>query len=444
MLSMKDTIKKTLIDHEVVRKTISELKIKNVGLASIREIVALINSIERETGEKFIRMEMGVPGLPASPVGIDSQVKALKSGAASHYPNIEGIRELKIEISRFIKLFLNAEIPARCCFPCSGSTNGSFISFLLLSRFKPEKNEVLFLDPGFPVHKHQLRALDLKYTSVDVYECRGERLRDRIEEILSGEKVGALLYSNPNNPAWVCFTGHELELIGNVCSKYDVTVIEDLAYFNMDFRNDYSKPGEPPHQPTIAHYTDNFILLISSSKIFSYAGERIGAVAVSEKLYDTDSENLVKFFGTTNFGHALIYGAAYAVSAGVTHSSQYALAAMLKAANDDDYHFLDELKIYAQRAKWMKESFLENGFRIVYDRDNGTPIGDGFYFTVSYPEMYGDELAEELLYYGISAISLSNTGSTRKEGIRACVSLVENSQIPELEKRLRLFHENHR
>ena len=68
--------------------------------------------------------------------------------------------------------------------------------------------------------------------------------------------------------------------------------------------------------------------------------------------------------------------------------------------------------------------FLENGFRIVYDKDLDVPIGDGFYFTFSYPGFSGDELLEEMIYYGISAITLDITGSQRKEGIRACVSLV--------------------
>jgi aspartate/methionine/tyrosine aminotransferase len=439
---MKDTLKKTLIDSEVVRKKIGEHHLNSVGKASIREILSLINAIEKETGETFIRMEMGVPGLPASKIGIDAQITALKGGVAAKYPNIEGVPELKTEISRFIKLFLDVEIPARCCFPCTGSTNGSFISFLVTSRLDAGKTSVLFLDPGFPVHKHQLRVLNLNQLSVDVYDYRGKKLAPKLEEILAEEKVSTLLYSNPNNPAWICFTEEELASIGELCTKHNVIAIEDLAYFSMDFRKDFSKPGEPPHQPTVAHYTENFILLISSSKIFSYAGERAGAIAVSEKLYDSHSENLLKYYTTDNFGHSLVYGAAYAVSAGVTHSTQYALASMLRAVNDDDYHFLDELKVYAVRAKQMKEIFLENGFKIVYEKDNGKPIADGFYFTVSYPGFTGDELTEELLFYGISAISLSNTGSTRKEGIRACVSLVKDEQLPLLNRRLKLFHEN--
>ena len=42
-----------------------------------------------------------------------------------------------------------------------------------------------------------------------------------------------------------------LQLSVNFRRKYDVIVIEDLAYFGMDFRKDYSDPGVPPFQPTI-------------------------------------------------------------------------------------------------------------------------------------------------------------------------------------------------
>ena len=52
-----------------------------------------------------------------------------------------------------------------------------------------------------------------------------------------------------------------------------------------------------------------------------------------------------------------------------------------------------------------------------------------------------NELVANLLYYGISAIALDNTGSN-EEGIRACVSFVKREQFPELEKRLILFNEN--
>lgn len=440
---MKELLINTPIDPNLVKEKIKESQLKTVGKASIREILALINSIEKESEVKFIRMEMGIPGLPACEIGIEAEAKALSSGIASKYPNIEGLPELKREASRFVKLFLDVAIPSYCCVPSTGSASGSFISFLVTNRITKRKDTTLFLDPGFPLHKQQVSVLGFKQLGLDVYDYRGSKLRVRLEEILSAGNISTLVYSNPNNPSWICFTDDELRIIGELSLKYGVIVIEDLAYFNMDFRKDYSKPGEPPYQPTAAKHTDNYILLISSSKIFSYAGQRIGTIVISEKLFNTDFDDLLEFYTTSNFGHALIYGAAYAVSAGVTHSSQYALASMLRASSDGEYNFINKVKVYGERAGKMKEIFINNGFKIVYDTDVDVPIADGFYFTISYPCLSGEELIEELLYYGISAISLSNTGSSRKEGIRACVSLISEEQFPELEKRLTLFNEHY-
>ena len=75
--------------------------------------------------------------------------------------------------------------------------------------------------------------------------------------------------------------------------------------------------------------------------------------------------------------------------------------------------------------------------------DENEALADGFYFTFAYPGFTGEQLLEKLIYYGISAISLAITGSSRIEGMRACVSLVHRDQFPVLEQRLKKFHEHH-
>jgi aspartate/methionine/tyrosine aminotransferase len=436
-------MKDTPISYDVVQRHFQESKILNIGKATIREIKRLINGIEKETGEKFIRMEMGVPGLPATSIGVQAEIEALNKGVAAVYPDIEGTPVLKAEASRFVKLFLDIDVDAANCVPTVGSMQGGFAAFLTFSKIDRVKDTTLFIDPGFPVHHQQHRVLGLNFLSFDVYEYRGEKLREKLESYFSVGNIHSLLYSNPNNPSWICFTEHELQIIGELATKYNVIVIEDLAYFAMDFRKDYSKPGQPPYQPTVAKYTENFVLLISSSKIFSYAGQRIGLMIVSNKLFNTRSANLLWSYTTDIVGRALIYGTVYALSAGTAHSTQYGLAAMLKAANDGTFDFVDVVKEYGAKAKIMKKMFTDNGFTIVYDRDEDDPIADGFYFTVAYPGFTGEDLLQELIYYGISAIALSITGSERVEGIRACVSLVKREQFPALEERLRKFYEQH-
>ncbi len=434
--------KNTPIDYEVVHAKIKESGLADLGQGTIREIVKIVNRIEAETGKKYIRMEMGVPGLEPPEIGINAEIEALKRGVASKYPMIEGVPELKKEVSRFIKMFLDIDVSEEGCMPTVGSMQGAMAAFLVANRTDHTKKGTLFIDPGFPVQKQQCHVLGHDYESFDVYDYRGEKLRDKLESYLKTGTVSSILYSNPNNPAWICFTDEELQIIGEMANKYDVIVIEDLAYFGMDFRKDYSHPGEAPFQPTVAKYTDNYIFLISSSKAFSYAGQRVGTIAISDKLFKRRYPDLKRYYATDGFGYSMIYGALYALSSGVTHSAQYGLAAMLKAANDGKYNFVEGVKVYGERAKRMKKMFLENGFKIVYDTDIDEPIADGFYFTFSFPGMTGSELLENLLYYGISAISLAITGSERSEGLRACVSQIKESQFKDLEYRLKRFNED--
>ncbi|MGM0573450.1 MAG: aminotransferase class I/II-fold pyridoxal phosphate-dependent enzyme [Bacteroidota bacterium] len=435
--------KDTPIPADVVDKHVEQLGLDNVGKASIREIKRLVDLIEEDTGEHYVRMEMGIPGLQPSPLGVAAEKKALDEGVAAIYPDIDGTKGLKREISRFVKLFMNIDVQPRSCIPTVGSMQGSFATFLTASRVDKKKDTVLFLDPGFPVHKQQCRVQGTKFDSFDVYNYRGERLREKLESHLAGGNVAALLYSNPNNPSWICFTETELRIIGELANKYGVIVVEDLAYFAMDFRQDLSKPGEPPYQPSVANYTDQYVLLISSSKAFSYAGQRIGMMVISDKLFEKRSKDLLPYYGMEQFGRAMVFGTVYALSSGTSHSPQYALEAMLKAANDGKYNFVEEVKEYGEKAKIMKKLFTDNGFQIVYDKDEDKPLADGFYFTISYPGFTGEELIEALVYYGISAISLAITGSERLEGLRACVSLVSRDQFPALEYRLKKFHEHH-
>ena len=434
-------MKNTTVSPEIVKKHIDQLQIKDLGKASIREIVALVNFIEEESKTKFIRMEMGVPGLPPAKYGVDAEIKALESGVASVYPMIDGIKPLKYEASRFIKLFMDIDVDPASCIPTCGSMQGTYAAFLVAGNVDKQKDTTLFIDPGFPVQKQQMTVMGQKFESFDVFEFRGAKLRAKLESYLSKGNINSIVYSNPNNPSWICLTDEELQIIGDLANKYDVIVMEDLAYFGMDFRKDFYTPGKPPYQPSVARYTENYVLFISSSKIFSYAGQRGAIMAISNKLWSRQFDDLGVRFGSKGFGFTIVMQVLYALSSGVTHSVQFALAAMFKAANDGVFNFVEDVKEYGKKAKIMKDLFVENGFHVVYEKDGEEPIADGFYFTIGYKGMSGGELLGNLLYHGISAITLRNTGS-EKEGLRACVSHVKRDQFADLETRLKLFNEN--
>ena len=431
----------TPIDRQTVDSLIAKAGIQDFAHATIREVKQVAAAAEKASGVEFIKMEMGIPGLPAARVGVEAQLNALSNGIANLYPDIQGLPELKQQASRFVKAFINVDISPEGCVPVCGSMQGTFASFLTCSQADKRRNTVLFIDPGFPVQKMQLQVQGVAYETFDVYDYRGDKLRAKLESYLEKGNICAIVYSNPNNPSWVCLTDDELRTIGELATQYDAIVMEDLAYFAMDFRQDMSRPFEPPYQPSVAHYTDNYILLISGSKAFSYAGERIGVTCIGDKLFHRHYDDLATRYEGLPFGLVFSTRMLYALSSGTSHSAQYAMAAMLKAAADGDYNFRKEIIVYGERAHKLKDIFTRNNFYVVYDKDLDKPIADGFYFTIGYPGMTSGELARELMYYGVSAICLVTTGS-KQEGLRVCTSFIEDHQYQQLEERMAIFRQN--
>lgn len=434
-------MRQTPINKNIIDETIKKFGIQDFEKATIREVKSVAAFAEKETGVEFIKLEMGIPGLPASKIGVDAQIKALNNGIARSYPDIQGYPELKKQASRFVKAFIGVDIMPEGCVPVCGSMQGTFAAFLTCSQCDRKKDTVLFIDPGFPVQKMQLQVQGVKYETFDVYDYRGEKLASKLEEYLSRGNICTIVYSNPNNPSWICFNEDELRIIGELATRYDVIVMEDLAYFAMDFRKQLSTPFNPPYQATVGRYTDNYMMFISGSKAFSYAGERIGVTCISDKLFHRHYADLSARYEGLPFGLVFSTRMLYALSSGTSHSAQYAMAEMFKAACDGTFDFRKEVSVYGARAHKLKEIFLRHGFHIVYDKDLDEPIADGFYFTIGYPGMTGGRLAHELMYYGVSGICLMTTGS-RQNGLRVCTSFIEDRQLDELDRRMGIFEEN--
>ena len=436
-------MKQTPIDYEIVASTISEMGLDDFSTATIRDIATLSRVLEKKTGKPFIHLEMGVPGLKPSKIGMDAEAKALAEGCAAAYPPNGGIPRLKEAASKFIKAYIGVDVAPEGCVATTGSMQGTFAVFTTIRHAIPEKDTVLFIHPGFPVQTTQCEIIGLKTTSFDIHDFRGDKLIAKMEEFLKKGNIAAIVYSNPNNPSWVCFNEDELKGIGELATKYDTIVLEDLAYFAMDFRHDLSHPYEAPYQASVARYTDNYILSISGSKAFSYAGQRIGVSCISNKLSARVFPALQKNFSVGAFGKFFYDRVMYTLSSGVTHSTQHAMAAMMEAACDGTFNFVAEVREYGRRAEFMKKVLLANDFYLVYDNDMGAPLADGFYFTVQYPGMTDTELSKELMFYGIAVFPLDTMGSTQ-QGVRVCTSFITQEQFPLFEERIIEFRQNHK
>lgn len=431
------------ISQEMLQGVLDRLGITDITKATIRQMCSVAAELEKEANDKFIHLEIGNPGLPAASVGVNAECEALQSGIANKYPAIQGIPVLKDNAAKFAKAFLDVDLCPDYIIPTVGSMQGSFTLMLLLKHRDSAKDTMLFLNPGFPAQRTQAHVLGLREESFDIYDFRGPKLEEKLESYFATGRITAMIYSNPNNPAWTNLTDEELEIIGRLATKYDVIVMEDLAYMGMDFRTDFSNPGVAPFVPTVAKYTDNYILLMSASKIFSYAGQRIALVGMSEKVARRHCPELKSFFGIETMIDAYVFGVLYAASSGTSHSAQYALAAMLQAAVEGRLNFVADSREYGRRGGIIKKMLTDNGFHIVYAIDGTEPISDGFFFTAGYKDMTSGELQSELIRYGISSISLPSTGSDQN-GVRVCVSMISTDEdFRTIEERLKAFNRDH-
>ena len=434
-----------IFSEELVREATEANHVADLSHATIGETLLVAQYLEQKTGIPFIRMDQGSPGLPINKYGIEAEKRALESGIGSQYPAAAGIKELKEAASEFVKAFIDVEVSPRACLPTVGSVAGSFGSFIACCQRKtyPQMGKVLFIDPGFPIQKSQLRILGIEWKEFDIYLYRGKALRAKLEEELQDGDVAAIVYSNPNNPAWISLEEEELRIIGELATLHDVIVMEDLAYFAMDNRRDLSHPYHPPFVRTVARYTDNYLLLLSASKIFSYAGQRIALVCISDKLFDRQFPAFQQRYHDSGvFGPTFIASIQYMITSGCTATTQYGYAEMLKLSCEGKINFVEDTREYAIRAQKMKAIFLRHGFRITYPKDVTEDIADGFFFSLSYPGMTGGELASELIHYGVSSINLDTTGSLQP-GVRACTSRMREDLYTVLDERMRQFHKDH-
>ena len=71
-------MKNTPIARELIDKTIEDFHITDFAKATIREVKAIAAKAEADSGVEFIKMEMGVPGLPPSSVGVRQKLNRYK------------------------------------------------------------------------------------------------------------------------------------------------------------------------------------------------------------------------------------------------------------------------------------------------------------------------------------------------------------------------------
>jgi len=402
---------------------------------SIEEFWSAVDQLEKVLGIDYIRMDFGVPGLAPFEVCLSKHVETLGPGALpQNYPPYTGVPQLRIAVASFIFNRLGTRCPVENVFVTCGGTQALFVAQAVAAKLEANRKRAVFLSPTYPPMISQARFLGLEIETIEIDGKRGVTLLNAIRQAFERGEVAAFCWASPNNPTWTVLTHYELEHLAALCKDYGVVPIEDLTYLGMlDPESDALRKGFP----SIAQFADEYFLVLSASKMLSYAGERIGFLAASSALLDRESASLEEAFGASPVRRAC-GSFIFNLTAGAPNSSQYGVADVLDAINSGTVDLDRVLSVYAERSRTVKQLLKENGFYFIYGSSEAEEL-NGFYICFGFPGMSGVELLKELLYVGITVLPLSVFSSERTDGVRACVGRVSDEKLTLLASRLKLF-----
>ena len=437
-----DGVSVSTID-DIIRQIAGENRF-NLTKPTIREVGLIRAGLsKRIPGFQVIGMDMGIPGLDTPQFILDAQKAAITGKACSQYAPFDGIPQLKEAVSYFVNQFLGITVEPRDCIPTVGGMHGCKEAIGIVGRLDRTKNNILVLTPSFSVNFLQGKVYDVKMQHLDFHELYGNNLVAAIDQVFQQGTIAGILWSSPNNPTWRVFSERELEGIGKLCTNYNVIAIEDAAYFGLDSRmTDRRAPGKPPYFPTIATYTKNWIKILSASKIFDYAGERVGAAIISHDVAELKSNRLKRWYDKTDVWHAFVQGGLYSSVACVSQSAQYAFTAALKASGDGSFNYFEYDRPYETKARAVRDILLNHGLNLQYNKDDFGPMGYGYYATLKDPQFNdGGQLTIALLRCGMTTVPVRGFGGDHNEGVRLCTATLTPQELDLLPHRVRIYRE---
>ncbi|PTM11816.1 MAG: hypothetical protein DA407_00660 [Bacteroidetes bacterium] len=217
-------------------------------------------------------------GFGQSPFPIHNSItSALKKHVNNNnYLQTLGLESLRIEISKFLKDHQGINYKSDYIFIGPGSKELLYQTILIL--------EGTFLIPkgSWVSYLPQIKAKNGNYEILNTlfindFKLTASTLEDYCSKNL-GEQM-SLILNSPNNPTGAVYSEEELKALAQVCKKYEIIVLSDEIYSQINFTESYS--------PSISkYYPERTIVFGGLSKVFSAGGYRLGFIALPKELYE--------------------------------------------------------------------------------------------------------------------------------------------------------------
>lgn len=276
-------------------KMINAFKYANGGLFSSVEKADVGNSYQEMEKRGIALMGWADPFMPdrSMPKFIeDAWIAAVKDESSPHYTAPIGNQELKEEIAKKLKEKNNLVVdPGRNILITPGSDSGLYFSIL---PFIHDGDEVIIPSPSYPNNYLGVNIMGGKVVSLELkVENNYQITREALEsKVTTNTKM--IILTHPNNPTTTIYNKESLNILRDVCIKYDLILVCDMAFEDFTFGNEIITPA------AMDGMFERTITVFSFSKGMGLSGLRVGYVVCSDEIMDSMYANAVGVIGATS------------------------------------------------------------------------------------------------------------------------------------------------
>lgn len=359
----------------------------------IRELAAYGAARKREIGaENVFDFSIGNPSVPAPPE-FDAALRELlatEDSVSLHgYTAAAGLPELRRAVAEDLRARLDAPVEAGDIYVCCGAAAG--LAACCRGLIALGEEAVVFA-PFFPEYRVFVEGAGgvLKTVPPD------KRLRPdwAAFEAALGEKTALVIVNSPNNPSGVVLTAEDLTRLAAILDAAQKRVGHPIYLVSDEPYRELVYGGALP--PCPLRFYDNAVLCYSFSKSLSLPGERLGYLAVSERMADRE--------------------AVFAALAGAARASGYVNApSLMQRAVCRCLGLTADLSVYRENRELLYGGLRALGFDCVY------PDG-AFYLFMKSPEPDSKVFSERAKRFELLLVPSDDFGLSGYVRLAYCVS----------------------
>ena len=378
-------------------------------------VFAEVNSMkanERSFGEDIIDFGMGNPDSPTPKHIVEKLCETIKDPKSHRYSVSRGILGLRKAQAAYYSRRFNIDLDYdKQVLVTLGSKEGLAN---LASAITSNGDEIIVPNPSYPIHPYGFVIAGASVLSLDSQP--NESFLINLHKLISSKKnkVKALVLNYPNNPTTAFASLEFFTEVVNLCLKYNVYILSDIAYSEI-----YFNESPPPSILQVPRALEIAVEFSSLSKTYSMPGWRIGFAVGNNKLIAALAK--IKSY--------LDYGAFTPVQ-----------VAGIAALNGPQECVKEIRKIYLNRRNTLVEGFNRIGWNM------DLPLGTMFVWA-PIPERFKSigslEFSKILLKNGKVAVAPGIGFGSKGEGF-VRIGLVENEhRIRQAIKNVKIFFDTY-